>query len=266
MRKVARVALPVMVGAGVWVFISALAPARAGRVVVSKPAAQASMAPAAPPPGSAHVSPAERAALVRVARRSQSSLVLLDAYNESDNGPIHRSAAGTLALQHGYVLAPGPVIANADFVVVTFSNGTRAPGRVQGVDPATGLALVTVGSVPRHAACALVPEDKELGETATVMIRPHGHAPLLGRTHVSAPTPVPTVEADVTGDPGALGGALFDARGRLAGLPVAEGEAGAKGPTPVYAVPPAEIRAAVERILERTPGVTGATILPARTA
>jgi S1-C subfamily serine protease len=217
------------------------------------------------PVRSAPVSSREITALRRAGDVYSGTVVVVDAYRQTDDDSIHRSGAGVLITRSGYVFAPLFVVDRADVVIVRFGAEFRSPARVLAKDASTHLAILKTSLVPENAACPpLCEQEGEKPETAVVMVSlsETGPSSLVGSVVGSRKEAGPlrdVLEVDVRGVPGALGGVLLNGKGELVGLALAtmidEVETGAKAQSAkVYVLPSSRIRSAIDRILEGTPG------------
>jgi S1-C subfamily serine protease len=193
-------------------------------------------------------------------------VVVVDAYREGNDEPVHRSSAGVLVTRNGYVFAPLFVVRDADFVIVSFDQETRCPARVLATDRNTQLAVLKAGAPPAGVTVPeLSPAAAERLEAVVALVAPKaaGGRALPGKIMVTDRNAGPfqgVLEVELQGEPGPLGGILLDQEGRLAGMAVGtvapEGETGGAGAgrTRLLVIPSSQMRQSLDRILTGMPG------------
>jgi S1-C subfamily serine protease len=157
--------------------------------------------------------------------------------------------SGVLFSADGHVLTNAHVVKGAEAITVVLADGRRISASVVGADDETDIAVVQLaagGPFPVAKFGSL--QDLTVGESAMVV----GASPLVGGTNVTAGkvsalgrevhsesglTLLDMIQTDATVAPGASGGALIDAQGRVIGICTAyslvDGQPSAGYATPV---------------------------------
>ena len=140
------------------------------------------------------------------------------------------SGSGVIVRQDGYILTNNHVIKGADALEVEFSDGSSAPGRIVGTDPATDLAVVKV-DLNNLVAVKFGDSDKiRVGDWVLAIGSPFG----LDQTVTAGIISGKNRDQDIIGEngngfedflqtdaainPGNSGGALVNLRGELVGI------------------------------------------------
>ncbi len=203
--------------------LSGLAGAAATVVVL---AAVGALAPAgsdtAAPPTSAPPTTAVRSAAA-IAIAVAAAVVEVVASLEAGS----RRGSGVVARSDGLVLTSAKLVAGADVVQVRWPSGREATATIEGSDPVTGLAALTVAG-SGYATATLDMTTPEVGEqTLAVSARADGASPRVLETTVSSTGThvddddvhlVGLIETDEPMPEDADGGALIDADGDLRGV------------------------------------------------
>jgi S1-C subfamily serine protease len=145
----------------------------------------------------------------------------------SRRGPAG-AGSGVVFAPDGYVLSNAHVVAGADELELSFTDGTTSSARVVGIDHATDLAVLRATSAaPRHAPFGdssrlrvgqlVVAIGNPLGFGSTVSA---GVVSALGRTMRARDGRLMEgiIQSDVALNPGNSGGPLVDTRGRVVGI------------------------------------------------
>jgi S1-C subfamily serine protease len=145
----------------------------------------------------------------------------------SRRGPAG-AGSGVVFAPDGYVLSNAHVVAGADELELSFTDGTSSSARVVGLDHATDLAVLrATSSAPSHAPFGrssrlrvgqlVVAIGNPLGFGSTVSA---GVVSALGRTMRARDGRLMEgiIQSDVALNPGNSGGPLVDTRGRVVGI------------------------------------------------
>ena len=139
--------------------------------------------------------------------------------------------SGFVWSDEGHIVTNQHVIANADKVMVIFSDGTEVEAEVLGSDPDSDLAVLKV-NVPAEKLRPVVPGDSDavkVGQLAVAIGNPFGQeftvtsgiVSAVGRTIRSGNSPfsIPEViQTDAAINPGNSGGPLLDRKGKVIGI------------------------------------------------
>lgn len=197
-------------------------------------------------------------------------------YGQGGVSGLEGYRSGVIVSPDGVILTVDGSLLESGEAIVVLANGDRYSGRVTGVDPLTGVAVLRVESGPdagaEDASVALphfdlaAARDAASGEEVSVISNAFniatGPEPLsLQRGVIAGVTPVgalrggpplleraPLLVLDcVTSNPGAAGGAVVGARGDLLGMVGGELRSEATGAWVNYALPTPLLREALER-------------------
>jgi Do/DeqQ family serine protease len=128
--------------------------------------------------------------------------------------------------ERGYVLTNNHVIANADDISVTLSDGRSFAAEVIGTDPDTDLAMVKIPSENLHALPFADSNRLRVGDFVVAVGNPFGLGQTvtsgivsaLGRTGFRGLEFQNFIQTDASINPGNSGGALINLRGELVGI------------------------------------------------
>jgi len=176
--------------------------------------------------------------------------------------------SGFLISADGHILTAWSYVLDSDVITVYMHDGQKLTAEVVGMDPRTEIAVLKISGqgLPHYSldeAVSLKPGTKVLAfsnmfgvalgnEPVSVL-----HGVVAAKTELSARRgafesnyrgPAYVLDA-MTNNPGASGGALTDAKGRLAGVLGKELRGSASNIWLNYAIPIGEIKATVEEIL-----------------
>lgn len=139
--------------------------------------------------------------------------------------------SGVVIDEAGVIVTNHHVVAGAEAVEVTLSDGRVLAASVVGSDPRSDVAVIRLEDPPPdlHALQWGDSEALRLGETVLAIGNPFGIGHTLTRGIVSAKGRATLgvaeyedfIQTDAAINPGNSGGALVDARGRLVGIPTA---------------------------------------------
>jgi len=150
----------------------------------------------------------------------------------SFNQPVPSTGVGTGVIldKQGHILTNNHVIAGAQRITVTLSNGDSFPGQVVGADPATDTAVIRIEAAGLQPAKLGRSSDLQVGEDVIAI----GHAlglpggPTVSKGVVSAlgrsiqvdarTTMVDLIQTDAAINPGNSGGPLVNGRGEVVGI------------------------------------------------
>jgi S1-C subfamily serine protease len=141
-----------------------------------------------------------------------------------------RRGSGVVARSDGLVLTSEQLVAGATSVSVTWPSGREETASVEGVDPMTGLAAVTVAGTGYPAATLDMTPPRPGDQAIAVSARSGGEAPMVVEATIHATSThvvtgdtvlIGLIETDSPVPDGADGGALVDGEGNLRGICVA---------------------------------------------
>jgi serine protease Do len=173
--------------------------------------------------------------------------------------------SGVIYREDGYVVTNDHVVADADQVNVTFSDGSTEQARVVGDDSFTDLAVL---KVPRNdlPAVRFAGEDPVAGQLAVAIGSPQGLESTvtsgvvsgLGREVPAALTGgrqeqalVDLVQTDAAISPGSSGGALVDRDGQLIGINIAYLPPAQTGAESIgFAIPASTVTSVADQLIE----------------
>ncbi|MBM3268821.1 MAG: trypsin-like peptidase domain-containing protein [Candidatus Sericytochromatia bacterium] len=128
----------------------------------------------------------------------------------------------------GLLLTNWHVVRSAQRIVVTFPDGRRFQGRVEGRDPATDIALVRIPAQGLPVLDIAADDRLRVGEWVVAIGNPLGLSTTVTAGIVSALNRglainerVPFIQTDAPINPGNSGGPLIDLRGRVVGMTTA---------------------------------------------
>ncbi|QYG91374.1 PDZ domain-containing protein [Iamia sp. SCSIO 61187] len=171
-----------------------------------------------------------------------------------------RHGSGVVARSDGLVLTSAQLVAGATAVGVTWPSGRREEASLEGRDPMTGLAAITVAGTGYPTATLDITPPRPGDQTITVSARSGSSAPLVVEGTVSATGThvadgdallVGLIETDHPVPAGADGGALVDRDGHLRGICVALTDPTGTGPAETGWAVPAEVALRVADDLRR---------------
>ena len=138
------------------------------------------------------------------------------------------SGSGVIYDANGHIVTNYHVVAEAQEIVVSLPDGRTVPGKVQGVDPATDLAVVKIeatGLQPAHFGDS---DSLQVGEPAIAVGNPlglelqgsvtAGVISALNRTLDIGERRFRLIQTDAAINPGNSGGALANADGEVVGI------------------------------------------------
>lgn len=152
------------------------------------------------------------------------------------------AGSGVILDTTGHILTNDHVISGAQEIVVTLSDGRMYPARLQGTDPATDLAVITIEKPPSGLQAATFADSSQLvvGQAVVAVGNPLGLSNTVTTGVISALNrPVTTqkppqqdgpldptaakvitnaVQIDASINPGNSGGPVFDAAGKVIGI------------------------------------------------
>jgi serine protease Do len=186
------------------------------------------------------VSPSEQAAgapAVAVYKQLAPSVVLVTNQSVVDGyyGPQSQTAwgSGVIFSPDGYIVTNDHVVAGAQKVTVTLSDGSSYPARVVGEDASTDLAVIKI-SAPEPLPAARFADSRDVvpGELAIAVGNPLGPQfsesvtqgivgairPMLYGLNGSSPRVTEMIQVDTPINPGNSGGALANAQGEVIGI------------------------------------------------
>lgn len=138
------------------------------------------------------------------------------------------SGSGVIYDSNGYIVTNYHVVAEAQEIVVSLSDGRTLPGRVQGIDPATDLAVVKIDSNKIQPARFGDSDSLQVGEPAIAVGNPlglelkgsvtAGVISALNRSLDIGERRFRLIQTDAAINPGNSGGALVNADGEVIGI------------------------------------------------
>ena len=133
--------------------------------------------------------------------------------------------SGVILDTRGYMITNQHVVADAQRIQVTLSDGVSLPAQLVGVDELDDLAVVKVSTSAKLTAVVLADSSKvQVGQEVLVIGSPLGITQSVTSGIVSAldravSTIPDAIQTDAAINPGNSGGALVDLRGELVGIP-----------------------------------------------
>jgi len=191
--------------------------------------------------------------------------------------PLEGAGSGVIIDSRGYIVTNNHVIDSASKVQVHLKDGSSYDGEVVGVDPATDIAVIRVGTDARMPAASLGDSDSlKVGQFALAIGNalglPGGSTASLGLIGALG-RPLPwaefifegLIQTDAAINPGNSGGPLADINGNVIGIntamiPFAQGVG--------FAIPINAVKRVVEQIFEKGRvvrpwlGISGMSLTP----
>jgi serine protease Do len=181
------------------------------------------------------VSPQETLSTVEIARKLAPSVVQIATEPLTSglfNQPVPSRGVGTGVIldQEGHILTNDHVVADAQDIMVTLSNGERFPAELVGGDPRTDTAVIRINAEGLQPAVVGSSSELQVGEEVVAI----GHAlgltggptvtqgviSALGRSISTDPQTTITdlIQTDAAINPGNSGGPLVNSRGEVIGM------------------------------------------------
>ncbi len=226
----------------------------------------------------------EEAVLVNLYARANPAVVNITIYG-MQNGQVAPLGQGSGFVYDGagHIVTNAHVVAGADRVEITFSDGTIRAAKIIGLDLNSDLAVVKVDRLPEGVSSLPSGEMSELavGQTVIAIGNPFGLDGTLTRGIISAlgrtipaltPFSIPqAIQTDAAINPGNSGGPLLDLRGRVVGVNAQiETDGTSRSNSGVgFAIPISVVKLVVPALIEKGKydwswlGVSGGNILPA---
>lgn len=226
----------------------------------------------------------EEAVLVNLYARANPAVVNITIYGMQSGqvAPLGQGS-GFVYDETGHIVTNAHVVAGADQVEITFSDGTIRAAKIIGLDPNSDLAVVKVDRLPEGVSSLPSGEMSELavGQTVIAIGNPFGLDGTLTRGIISAlgrtipaltPFSIPqAIQTDAAINPGNSGGPLLDLRGRVVGVNAQiETDGTSRSNSGVgFAIPISVVKLVVPALIEKGKydwswlGVSGGNILPA---
>jgi serine protease DegS len=134
--------------------------------------------------------------------------------------------SGVIVREDGYILTNAHVIADADEILVAFSDGQTTTAKIIGTDPETDLAVIEANATGLTPIELGRSDQARVGDIALAIGNPFGIGQTVsmgiisakGRYGLSASPFDDYLQTDAAINPGNSGGALIDANGRLLGI------------------------------------------------
>lgn len=200
----------------------------------------------------------------------------------AESGQGTAAGSGVVIDGSGHVVTNNHVVAGADTLQVTLSDGRAYAATVRGTDPSTDLAVITIEDAPADLApIAMGDSDAlEVGDPVMAVGNPLGLAGTVttgivsalnrpvttraepqqspfapGSLQSSEPVVTNAIQTSAAINPGNSGGALVDARGRLVGINSAIASLGASGGQAGsigigFAIPVTEVRSIARQLID----------------
>jgi S1-C subfamily serine protease len=213
---------------------------------------------------------AEELALINIYQRVNPAVVFIDVSVSGTEGSLLDLASGSgfVVDPEGYIVTNRHVVADADEVRVTFSDGVVMLAAIVGSDPYADLAVLKVNPPPEYQLVAVEMADSDellVGQRVIAIGNPFGLSGTMtvgiisavGRTlpsSVLSPTgsfsnPL-IIQTDAAINPGNSGGPLLDSRGRVIGVNTAIRSDTGVNSGIGFAVPVNTVRRIVPQIIE----------------
>ena len=134
--------------------------------------------------------------------------------------------SGVIVAASGLIVTNNHVIAGADQIKITLSDGRQAPAKLIGADPETDLAVLQIPLKDLPAVQFSDTETMQVGDVVLAIGNPFGVGQTvtsgivsaLGRNQLGLNTFENFIQTDAAINPGNSGGALVDVYGRLLGI------------------------------------------------
>ena len=150
---------------------------------------------------------------------------LCDAANVPDRRPQNSLGSGVIVRSDGYILTNAHVIADADEILVSFSDDQNTSAQLIGTDPETDLAVIRANATGLRPIQMGSSSDARVGDVVLAIGNPFGIGQTVSMGIVSAKgryglssTYDDFIQTDAAINPGNSGGALIDVKGRLLGI------------------------------------------------
>jgi serine protease DegS len=131
--------------------------------------------------------------------------------------------SGVIVREDGYILTNRHVIADADEILVAFSDGQTTTAKIIGTDPETDLAVIEANAKGLKPIEFGRSDLARVGDIVLAIGNPFGIGQTVSMGIISATGrlsagPFDYLQTDAAINPGNSGGALIDANGRLLGI------------------------------------------------
>ncbi len=151
---------------------------------------------------------------------------LCDAANVPDRRPQNSLGSGVIVRSDGYILTNAHVIADADEILVSFSDGQTTSAQLIGKDPETDLAVIRANATGLSPIQMGSSDDARVGDIVLAIGNPFGIGQTVslgivsakGRYGICSSPYEDFLQTDAAINPGNSGGALIDLQGRLLGI------------------------------------------------
>ncbi len=150
---------------------------------------------------------------------------LCDAANEPDRRPQNSLGSGVIVRSDGYILTNAHVIADADEILVSFSDEQKTSAQLIGKDPETDLAVIRADATGLRPIQMGSSDTARVGDIVLAIGNPFGIGQTVSMGIVSAKGRYGLsgvyddfIQTDAAINPGNSGGALIDSKGRLLGI------------------------------------------------
>ncbi len=130
--------------------------------------------------------------------------------------------SGALIDDYGYILTTASVIGENDEISVTFKNGDSYPAELVGIDRLSGIALLKIDPVDRQTPKFGDPYKLKKGAWIIVIGNSYEIAGSVNFGVYSGMTDEGMLQISVQAGPGGSGGAVFNTKGEIIGLLVAQ--------------------------------------------
>lgn len=280
LRRLAYVALPALIGAGVALGVTGATVGFGGDTTIireSAPVLTTAASAGSPRVSEADASSETALGVAEIVRRESPAVVLITARGSKGEG----LGSGFVVDGKGHILTNAHVVDGSTDTGVTFSDGTVKKGRILGVDTSTDLAVVKIDGLPGGVRPTPLGTSSSLvvGQDVVAIGNPYGFertattgiVSALKRT-IESPSGFAiqnTIQTDAAINQGNSGGPLFDGAGRVIGMntQIASQTGGNVGLG--FAVPIDTIKPIAESIIDGgSPehawiGITGRELTPA---
>ncbi|MCD6160916.1 MAG: trypsin-like peptidase domain-containing protein [candidate division Zixibacteria bacterium] len=158
--------------------------------------------------------------ITALVKKAESYIVTVEAedyhYNEIFVG------SGILIDRDGYILTTSSVADSNDKIIVRFKDGDIYPAEIVGIDPESGAALLKIESVERQTPKFGDPGKLQDGAWVTVIGNSYDMPTAVNFGMFSGITDDGLMQLSAQSGPGNTGGAVFNAKGELIGMLVAQ--------------------------------------------